>query len=106
MMFKKTKPAVISTNGVTFPHCDIRILHSPGECEHCDNHKDWQMLRQVWGIAFTGWTPDEKELPCPADHARGDVHTLWRGNQARKKGYDIIDTEEKKEPTNGWFPSS
>jgi len=71
--------------GITFPHCDPRILHAPGECDFCDRHKEWQYLRLTWGIAFTGYTPDENELPCPADNARGDGHKAWRGNQARPK---------------------
>lgn len=65
-----------------FPHCDQRILHAPGECEFCDIHSDWQALRWAWGIAFTGWEPEGTELPCPADHARGDGHKLWPGNRA------------------------
>ena len=82
-MFKKTQPP-LDFSGVIkqFPHCDARILHGPKECEYCDNHKDWQALRVAWGIAFTGWTPEGKELPCPADNARGDAHKLWVGNVA------------------------
>lgn len=63
-----------------FPHCDQRILHAPGECDYCDKHSEWQALRVGWGIAFTGWTPEGKELPCPADYARGDEHRNWIGN--------------------------
>jgi len=40
-----------------FPHCDQRILHSPGECEFCDAAPEWQQLRKAWGIAFTGHVP-------------------------------------------------
>lgn len=71
-----------------FPHCDARILHSPGECEHCDGHPDWQRLRAVWGIAYTGHDPDPElqELPCPADFRRppgGESdHRRWGGNVA------------------------
>jgi hypothetical protein len=84
-MFKKTQTSInIHETIQQFPHCDQRILHAPGECEYCDKHKDWQALRAAWGIAFTGWEPEGKELPCPADHARGKTHTLWPGNQATK----------------------
>jgi hypothetical protein len=83
-MFKKTEPKQIErTPGIIFPHCDQRILHAPNECEYCDKHSNWQYLRQARGIAFTGYEPEEKELPCPADYARGDTHKLWRGNIAR-----------------------
>ena len=66
-----------------FPHCDQRILHAPHECEYCDHYGEWQALRVAWGICFTGYTPDGTELPCPADHARGDNHTKWGGNVAK-----------------------
>lgn len=69
-----------------FPHCDERILHAPGECEYCDRHENWQMLRQVWKIAFTGHSPEHGETACPADLAvlfeeRGDYNE-WGGNRA------------------------
>ena len=47
-----------------FPHCDQRILHAPGECEHCDGHAEWQELRKAWGIAFTGHIPKARQLQC------------------------------------------
>lgn len=91
-MFKKNKPAtlnaVFAKHQFTYPHCDARILHAPGECEYCDMRPDWQVLRQTWGIAFTGYTPEDKELPCPADYARGDSHKLWGGNVAKPKNKD------------------
>lgn len=83
-MFKKVKPAPLAYQIQVFPHCDPRILHAPGECEVCDKHFEWQQLRNMWGIAFTGYEPEGIELPCPADHARGDQHTQWEGNQALK----------------------
>ena len=83
-MFKKVEASKIRVHDYLpqFPHCDQRILHSPGTCTYCDVHPDWQALRVAWGIAFTGWTPEGTELPCPADHARGDNHKLWHGNVA------------------------
>lgn len=83
-MFKKIKPTKLDFKVITqFPHCDGRILHSPNECEYCDMHPEWQELRIAWGIAFTGYEPEGTELPCPADHARGDSHKKWRGNVAK-----------------------
>lgn len=87
-MFKRVQPDDTVKHYIgQFPHCDQRILHAPGECEYCDNHAEWQALRLAWGVAFTGYEPDESkhELPCPADHARGDKHKLWGGNIARPK---------------------
>jgi hypothetical protein len=84
-MFKQVRPkSVTPPLGIDFifPHCDPRILHAPSECNFCDMHPAWQFLRLTWGIAFTGYTPDAKELPCPADNARGDSHKAWPGNQS------------------------
>jgi hypothetical protein len=68
---------------VQFPHCDSRVLHRPGECEYCDRHPEWQQLREVWGINFTGGT-DPKKAPCPATRDR-DVATIhrWGGNRPK-----------------------
>jgi hypothetical protein len=82
-MFKKVNPTKIDAH-TQVPHCDQRILHAPGECVFCDKHSDWQWLRQIWGIAFTGYEPEKNELPCPADNARGDQHKLWHGNNVAK----------------------
>ena len=87
-MIKKTKPAILNQHSdvemPTFPHCDPRILHAPGECEFCDEHKEWQLLRQMWGICFTGYEPEDKELPDPATHARGFENlNAWGGNKAK-----------------------
>jgi hypothetical protein len=82
-MFKKVKPQASTLALPSMPHCDQRILHAPGECEYCDAFPTWQQLRIIWGIAFTGYSPEERELPCPADYARGDAHKLWSGNIAR-----------------------
>lgn len=66
-MFKKVKPRDIKRVNVSTPHRDARVLHAPGECRFCDNHADWQALRQMWGICFTGYTPEADELACPSE---------------------------------------
>lgn len=81
-MFKKQKPSPRVSLITKTPHCDSRILHAPGECEVCDHFPGWQDLRMLWGIAFTGYTAEGKELPCPADYARGESHKLWPNNRA------------------------
>ena len=83
-MFKRVEPRRVYEDGttITFPHCDQRVLHAPGECQHCDMHPQWQELRQAWGICFTGYEPEAKELPCPADFARpGGLCQVWSGNK-------------------------
>lgn len=84
------------TERAAMPHCDARILHAPGECGHCDRYPDWQELRRMWGIAFTGHRPQRAaygtgtELPCPADHNRPpgshSDHRQWGGNVAATPG--------------------
>lgn len=67
-----------------YPHCDMRVLHAPGECSYCDRHPDWQELREAWGINFTGHH-DDKKLLCPAEHIR-PIETInrWGGNVPTK----------------------
>lgn len=85
-MHRKQQPKQLNVIEILeqFPHCDSRVLHAPGECEYCDEKPTWQALRQAWGIAFTGYVPDEKELPCPATVARplGTINR-WSGNTAK-----------------------
>jgi hypothetical protein len=80
------------------PHCDGKVLHAPGECEYCDMHPDWQELREMWGIAFTGhsheiitykdWEGKEVQtilIPCPSELDRPlDVIEAWPRNRAKK----------------------
>jgi hypothetical protein len=76
-----------------YPHCDMRVLHAPGECEFCDQCPEWQELRKGWGISFSGHEPtDEQPNCCPADvavlwHERGD-YNQWGGN--RPSGYQDL----------------
>ena len=71
---------------MTFPHCDARILHAPGECDVCDEYSsDLQEVRKVWNIAFTGHKPEGIQTPCPADLARGpESYNQWGGNVPQK----------------------
>lgn len=64
-----------------FPHCDSRVLHAPGVCKYCDMHSDWQALRILWRINFTGESYPTKR-PCPAEMLRS-VQTIhqWHGNR-------------------------
>jgi hypothetical protein len=69
-------PSVISQ----YPHCDQKILHAPGECDYCDMHPDWQELREIWGINFTGHS-EEGKTKCPAERERNiDTINKWGGN--------------------------
>lgn len=64
-----------------FPHCDALVLHRKGECEYCDAHPEWQALREVWSINFTGENDPDK-APCPSARYRPayQVHQ-WGGNR-------------------------
>jgi len=81
-MFKKLKPDdAVKSFLDRAPHCDARVLHAPGECGYCDTRPIWQALRLLWGIAFTGYEPEERELPCPATmHRDLAVINKWHGN--------------------------
>lgn len=85
MLLAPTRPS--------FPHCDSRILHAPGECRFCDQDPHAQTLRQAWGIAFTGHPAPDGGLPCPADHARGDGHKAWGGNRPAPSYSAQLDAE-------------
>ena len=65
------------------PHCDGLVLHAPSTCQFCDTHPDWQALRVVWGINFTG-EEDPKKHPCPSTAVRpvDRVHA-WPGNRPK-----------------------
>lgn len=68
------------------PHCDMRILHAPGQCWACDPHPDWQRGRIVQCIAFTG-SPEElgtdDMAPCPSTYFRSpEIRDRWPGNVA------------------------
>jgi len=67
------------------PHCDEKILHAPGECIYCDDYPDWQRLRKVWNINFTGHNDIEKTI-CPAEQRRSlEIINKWGGNRPRIK---------------------
>lgn len=63
------------------PHCDQRILHAPEDnCSVCNVHPEWQQLRVLWGINFTGHN-DSTKLPCPAEVERPlDSINRWYRN--------------------------
>jgi hypothetical protein len=88
-MHKKTMPKTTGLNpmGVLFdgqyPHCDALVLHAPEECKYCDKFPYLQCVREHWKIAFSGYEPDEKELPCPADFQRPGKSQRWSGNIPR-----------------------
>lgn len=100
--FKSTWPTVPNTvelvdddytdvigTSVKFPHCDSLILHSPGVCEYCDRHPDWQTLRSAQGIAFSDMSAEvAKEhnlIPCPSTTRRpADVRDRWGGNRPKR----------------------
>jgi|SRR5271157_1060534 len=69
------------------PHCDQRVLHSPDDnCKYCNDLPEWQALRIMWGIAFTGHSGEKgpygnAQQPCPAEAARGmESINSWGGN--------------------------
>ena len=67
------------------PHCDSTVLHAPGECEFCDQYPDWQSLRELWRINYTG-KDDHEKVPCPSLYFRDiDLINRWPGNLPKRK---------------------
>ncbi len=62
-----------------YPHCDHRVLHSPGICVYCDKYPEEQEERKRDNIPFT----DELTLDTPLlpgeDRARRSAEK-WPGN--------------------------
>jgi hypothetical protein len=79
-----------------FPHCDARILHAPEDgCEYCNERTEWQYLRDVWGMNFTGKREPGKSL-CPAEIERALTNiNAWPGNVLT--GPEQIPTSEEVE---------
>lgn len=82
-----------------YPHCDWRVLHSPGACQYCDMHPDWQQDRTDAWMLFTDDSRNAEIIerflatghtsgirPCPAMLARGDRCQVWGGNVPKPKG--------------------
>lgn len=83
-------PVDTKVNGASFPHCDPRILHTPGNCTICDGFVCSQEARIAMKVAFTDTPPRvvlaQKLMPCPAITARGpDSVNHWPGNRANLK---------------------
>jgi hypothetical protein len=64
-----------------FPHCDAKVLHAPEDgCTYCNGHPDWQELRTIWGINFTGHS-EPGFIKCPAEQGRPlEIIERWHGN--------------------------
>lgn len=66
-----------------YPHCDMRVLHAPGRCVHCDAAPKAQRERIFRKVNFTGQLRDGR-APCPSDLRRGlGGSHVWRGNRPR-----------------------
>lgn len=79
-----------------FPHCDSAVLHAPGECEYCDKHEEWQILRHMWGINYTGHNDPTKQQ-CPAEKHRSLANIeAWGGNVPTQNGQyaPVVDPAE------------
>jgi len=70
---------------VAIPHCDSRILHHRLQCEYCAEATELQAKRWELGIATTGFTPLDWQIPCEADAKRPpgseSDHRRWGGNK-------------------------
>ncbi len=79
-----------------FPHCDPKILHAPGKCTYCDDCKEWQELRKVWNIAFTGDSNPEGKIIDPAEAERPlEIINRWGGNAATAQDSTLTNWDEE-----------
>lgn len=94
MVFRKSTAPSPAPSIAQFPHCDQAVLHAPGECSYCDSHPDWQELREVWNINYTGHN-DPQKTPCPAEARRPvGVINRWSGNvPTNVEILEVIDEE-------------
>jgi hypothetical protein len=91
--------AIKILGNAVLPHCDQSVLHAPGECRYCDERPEWQALRVIWGVSFTGHpvvADTGVKVMCPSDAARGigGAH-VWPGNTPKQ------DNATKDEGTQG-----
>lgn len=89
-------PLTVDKPSRTWPHCDQRVLHAPGECDTCDEHaRDLQDVRFAWGINFTGQHDPTKYL-CPAEYRRSlGAINRWGGNTPNGPIVPAIPQEEE-----------
>ncbi len=77
-----------SAAGFTYPHCDPRVLHSPGVCTICDKYAALaQKLRKKSGVPFTDeLAPGDPLLPGSERNRRSAE--MWGGNRP-PMGYTV-----------------
>lgn len=85
-MNNPTTTEVMEHPTIQMPHCDQLVLHSPGTCEACDLHPEWQAYRAAAGIAFSDMPAHEVQahglVPCPSTYSRSaEVRDAWNRNQ-------------------------
>jgi hypothetical protein len=62
------------------PHCDPRVLHSPGKCEFCDEAEVLQIYRTQLGLKYTDELQANDALLPGEDRTRASAEA-WGGNR-------------------------
>lgn len=70
--------------GNLYPHCDNRVLHSPGVCDFCDKADTLQQYRRMLGLKYTDELQANDALLPGQDRTRASADA-WGGN--RKEGH-------------------
>lgn len=71
----------VAEKGWAYPHCEPRVLHSPGGCWACDGAPELQALRQEFEVPFTDeLEPGDPLLPW-ADRTKESAEQ-WPGNRS------------------------
>lgn len=69
-----------AAEGNAYPHCDQRILHSPGACEFCDLAKVLQQYRAMLHLKFTDQLGENDPL-LPGETRTKASAERWGGNR-------------------------
>ena len=64
----------------TIPHCDPRVLHSPGTCEACDTAPELQQYREMLGLQYTDELQANDALLPGQTRTRASAER-WGGNR-------------------------
>lgn len=71
--------------GISSPHCDARVLHSPGLCTFCDEAESLQDYRKRLNLKFTDELQANEPLLPGEDRTKGSAEG-WSRNWIGAKG--------------------
>lgn len=70
-----------AAEGNAFPHCDERVLHSPGTCKACDSTTVLQQYRKMLGLQYTDELQANDPLLPGEDRSRASAEAWGRNRE-------------------------